>query len=183
MTDKTFDPTTSSYEMQVATANMQSAILDEQNSTAQSLLTSTDAEQKNGWEELSTLMAIYNGDCVNAEGQYTGNYTLVYGEAITNDGTTQNPYYAVTYNEDQVAAPGWATKTKHESNWDSETQAAANIAQQFYTAGNSGYDSFNEMASSMISQDTSNSSTMAQFAKDSSDGQGFIANLLASSLA
>ena len=58
MTEKTFDPTTSSYEMQVATANMQSAIIDEQNSTSQSLLQSTDAEQKNGWAELTGAMEI-----------------------------------------------------------------------------------------------------------------------------
>ena len=175
MTDKTFDPTTSGYEMQVATANMQSAIIDEQNSTAQSLLTSTDAEQKNGWAELNTLMEIYNGQCPN------GHYELVYGDSITlnTDGTA----YTVTYNEEQVAAPGWATKSKHETNWDTETQSAAQLASQFYAMGNSGYDSFNQMASSMLSQDTSNSSTIAQFAKDSSDGQGFIANLLASSLA
>lgn len=175
MTDKTFDPTTSGYEMQVATANMQSAIIDEQNSTAQSLLTSTDAEQKNGWAELNTLMEIYNGQCPN------GHYELVYGDSITlnTDGTA----YTVTYNENYVAAPGWSDGHKHETNWDEETQSAAQLASQFYAMGNSGYDSFNQMASSMLSQDTSNSSTVAQFAKDSSDGQGFIANLLASSLA
>jgi hypothetical protein len=177
MTDKTFDPTTSGYEMQVATANMQSAIIDEQNSTAQSLLTSTDAEQINGWNELSALMDIYNGKCTNGE------YWVVYGDAITNDGTPQNPVYTVTYNEEYVAAPGWSTGGKHQTNWDTETQSAAQLASQFYAMGNSGYDSFNQMASSMLSQDTSNSSTMAEFAKDSSDGQGFIANLLASSLA
>ncbi len=178
MTDKTFDPTTSGYEMQVATANMQSAIIDEQNSTAQSLLTSTDAEQKNGWNELSALMDIYNGNCTN------GQYDLTYGNMIvsTHD-QSGNTYYRVTYNEEQVAAPGWSNGGKHQTNWDSETQSAAQLASQFYAMGNNGYDSFNQMASSMLSQDTSNSSTIAQFAQDSSDGQGFIANLLASSLA
>ncbi|QVL55467.1 MAG: hypothetical protein KFB95_09205 [Simkaniaceae bacterium] len=177
MADKTFDPTTSGYEMQVATAKMQSAIIDEQNSTAQSLLTSTDAEQKNGWAELNTLMEIYNGQCTNGE------YWVVYGNTITNDGTPQNPVYTVTYSEEYVAAPGWSNGGKHQTNWDTETQSAAQLASQFYAMGNNGYDSFNQMASSMLSQDTSNSSTMAEFAKDSSDGQGFIANLLASSLA
>lgn len=182
MTEKTFDPTTSSYEMQVATANMQSAIIDEQNSTSQSLLQSTDAEQKNGWAELYTLQAIYNGECKTAGGHSTDNYTLVYGKTITNEGTTKHPYYVVTYTSEQVAAPGWGTGNGH-TNDASETQAAAQLASQFYAMGNSGYDSYNEMSSSMLSQDTSNSSTMAEFAQGSSDGIGFIANLLASSLA
>ena len=182
MTDKTFDPTTSGYEMQVATASMQSAIIDEQNSTAQSLLTSTDAEQQNGFAELQTLIDIYNGNCLT-NGNNSGEYWITYGVTIVNTGTTKDPSYTVATIIEGVSAPGWATKSKGETNYDSETQVAAQLAQQFYAMGNNGYDSFNQMASSMLSQDTSNSSTIAQFAKDSSDGQGFIANLLASSLA
>ena len=177
MTDKMFDPTTSGYEMQVATANMQSAIIDEQNSTAQSLLKSTGAEQRNGFQELATLQGIYNGGYAN------GGVDLRYGMDIQYTyNSAGNTIYTVVYDTVNVSAPGWSDGHKHETNWDAETQSAAQLASQFYAMGNSGYDSFNQMASSMLSQDTSNSSTMAEFAKDSSDGQGFIANLLASSL-
>ena len=173
MTDKTFDPTTSSYEMQVATANMQSAIIDEQNSTAQSLLISTKAEQRNGFDELYTLQGIYNGG-------FAGGVTLMYGEYIspTYD-ASGNIIYTVDYYPMTAAAPGFNTGKGH-TNDAAETQSAANLAQQFYTMGNTGYDTFNQMASSMLSQDTSNSSTMAEFAKDSSNELAFMANILVS---
>jgi len=174
-TDKKFDPATSSFEMQLATASMQNAIIEEQNSTAQSLLQSTNAEQAAGMAEIVTLMDIYNGKCTGPNGDYVLTYDVFFTKNYDASGNT---IWAMNYAQTNVSAPGFNNTSD-----DQKTTAAANLAQQFSQLQTSGYDAFNEMSSSMLSQDTSNSSSIAQFAKDSSSGLGFIANLMASSLA
>ncbi|MCB1109715.1 MAG: hypothetical protein KDK64_01945 [Chlamydiia bacterium] len=177
MTDTTIDPNASSYLMMEDTGNMQKALVNEEIQLSSAVIRASNEEQSSGFEELYTLQWIYEG---SLGGSLEINYARYMVQTHTAGGGTVYTidYYPMTFDD-----PGWGTYgTKHATEENQQTQSTAQVYTEYAEMKQNGYDSFNKMGSSLIDQATQNSTAMTQFGNDTSDGDAFTAQLLASSL-
>lgn len=178
-----FQADESSIYMMNATSNMQNALYLEEYATAQAALQSANILQELGRDELLDLQDVYNGH----------GFTLYYnsGYHVTGYQSGYSQYSQPTHGQSNtmgeqktiyVYSPGYRTKTKHSQTHNEETQSDAQLVQTYFELPQNGLQSFEQMAQSMLSQATQNSTAMTSFANGISGGADYVANLLAGSL-